>query len=41
MSEPEINSEIERAIDKIIEHDFTNTYKKVTKPSLEVNEEDI
>lgn len=41
MSEVEINSEIERAIDEIIEHDFTNTYKKVTKPSLEVNEEDV
>ena len=33
MSEKEIDDEIERAIDKIIEHDFLNIYKKVTRKS--------
>ena len=31
MSQKEIDEEIERAIDKIIKYDFTNTYKKVTR----------
>ena len=31
LSETEEDEEVERAIDKIIQHDFTNTYKKVTK----------
>ena len=31
MTEKEVNDEIERAIDKIIEFDFTNTYKKVKR----------
>lgn len=31
MTEQEENVEIERAIDEIIKHDFTNTYIKVTK----------
>lgn len=39
MTEVEVNAEVERAIDTIIEHDFTNTYKKITKPSLETNVE--
>lgn len=29
MTEKEVNEEIERAIDKIIEYDFMNIYKKV------------
>ena len=33
MSEVEVEEEIERAIDKIIEHDFLNIYKKVTRKS--------
>lgn len=39
MNELEINAEIERAIDEIIAHDYTGTYKKITKPSLETNTE--
>lgn len=31
MSDQEINDEIERAIDEIIQYDFMNIYKKVTK----------
>lgn len=31
MSEQEIDEAIERAIDEIIEYDFTNTYKKVKR----------
>lgn len=31
MSEIEVNSEIERAIDEIIKYDFMNIYKKVVK----------
>ena len=31
MSEQEYNREIERAIDEIIQYDFMNIYKKVTK----------
>ena len=31
LSETEEDEEVERAIDKIIQYDFTNTYKKVTK----------
>ena len=30
-SEEEANAEIERAIDEIIDHDFLNIYKKVSK----------
>ena len=32
MSDQEVNDEIERAIDEIIQYDFINIYKKVTKP---------
>lgn len=31
MSDQEVNSEIERAIDEIIQYDFMNIYKKVKK----------
>ena len=31
MSQPEIDAEIERAIDEIIEYDFVNIYKKVSR----------
>lgn len=31
MSDKEVNDEIERAIDEIIQYDFMNIYKKVTK----------
>ena len=31
MSDPEVNEEIERAIDEIIRYDFLNIYKKVKK----------
>jgi hypothetical protein len=31
MSDQEVNDEIERAIDEIIQYDFMNMYKKVTK----------
>ena len=31
MSQIEVKKEIERAIDEIIEYDFLNVYKKVTK----------
>lgn len=31
MSEQEVDEAIERAIDEIIEYDFTNTYKKVKR----------
>ena len=31
MSEEEVEAEIERAIDQIIEHDFLDLFKKVTK----------
>lgn len=30
-SEEETNAEIERAIDEIIDHDFLNIYKKISK----------
>ena len=31
MSDQEVNDEIERAIDEIIQYDFMNIYKKITK----------
>lgn len=31
MSDQEVNDEIERAIDEIIQYDFMNIYKKATK----------
>lgn len=31
MSQPEIDAETERAIDEIIEYDFMNIYKKVSR----------
>ena len=34
MSQKEIDDEIERAIDEIIEHDFLNIYKKVNQKSV-------
>ena len=30
-SQEEVNAEIERAIDEIIDHDFLNIYKKISK----------
>ena len=35
MSQKEIDEETERAIDKLIELDFTDTFKKVTKESTD------
>ena len=35
LSQTEIDEEVERAIDEIIEYDFLNIYKKVTRPSEE------
>ena len=34
MSQPEVDAEIERAIDTIIKYDFTNTYKKVVREAI-------
>lgn len=33
MSQEEVDIEVERAIDEIIMYDFLNIYKKVTKPT--------
>ena len=33
MTQKEVDEEVERAIDRLIEIDFTNTYKKLTKQS--------
>ena len=44
MSQKEIDEEIERAIDQMIKHDFTNTFKKVTRnidDDLETSDESI
>lgn len=35
MSDQEVTDEIERAIDEIIQYDFMNIYKKVTKTAVE------
>lgn len=35
MSDQEVSDEIERAIDEIIQYDFMNIYKKVTKTAVE------
>lgn len=32
MSQPEIDVEVERAMDEIIKYDFLNIYRKVTNP---------
>ena len=40
MSQSEVNEEIERAIDEIIEYDFLNIYKKVKKENNKQDEED-
>ena len=34
MSDQEVNNEIERAIDEIIQYDFMNIYKKVKKNTI-------
>ena len=34
MSDQEVNDEIERAIDEIIQYDFMNIYKKVKKNTM-------
>ena len=34
MTEKEVNEEIERAIDEIIQYDFMNIYKKVKKTTV-------
>lgn len=41
LSDTEENAEVERAIDKIIKLDFTNTYIKVSKELKEPTEEDL
>lgn len=38
LSEEEMNEEIEKAIDKIIEFDFMNIYKKVRRKDTETDE---
>ena len=38
MSEVEVNSEIERAIDEILKYDFMNVYKKVSKSGTTVQQ---
>lgn len=38
-SELEIANEVERAIDKIIKYDFTDTYKKVVKEFADLEDE--
>lgn len=40
MTQKEIDKETERAIDEIIAYDFTNTYKKVTKITDDIDYED-
>mgnify|MGYP003498965169 CR=1 FL=1 len=40
MSDEEYLDETEKAIDAIIQHDFTNTYKKVTKELRDYPEDD-
>ena len=37
LSDEENNEEIERAIDEIIKYDFMNIYKKVKRPSSNIN----
>lgn len=37
MSDEEVDTEIERAIDEIIEYDFMNIYKKLTKNTSETH----
>ena len=41
MSDTEENAEIERAINEIIVHDFTNLYTKVSQELKEPQEEDF
>ena len=36
MTEKEVNEEIERAIDEIIQYDFMNIYKKVKRTTVTV-----
>lgn len=38
MTQKEVDEEIERAIDLLIEIDFTNTYKKLTRNSQETTQ---
>ena len=40
MSQVEIDKEIERAIDEIIQYDFMNVYKKVTQNHIAEDTED-
>ena len=40
MTQKEIDEEVERAMDKLIELDFTNTFKKVTRQVSEELTED-
>lgn len=40
MSDEEVLDETEKAIDAIIQYDFTNTYKKVTKELRDLPEDD-
>ena len=41
MTDDEMNQETERAIDRLIELDFTDTFTKITKQLKDVTDEDV